>query len=77
MQLQQKQERLELALQASSIGVWELNNQTGELIWDERMLNIYGVYPPLVCQPAVHMIQINDIDYQYRCRSTFDTLTNK
>ena len=43
MQLQQKQERLELALQASSIGVWELNNQTGELIWDERMLNIYGV----------------------------------
>ena len=43
----------------------------------DGMLNIYGVYPPLVCQPAVHMIQINDIDYQYRCRSTFDTLTNK
>jgi len=41
------------------------------------LINIYGVYPPLVCQPAVHMIQINDINYRYRCKSTFDTLTNK
>tara|TARA_B100000963_G_scaffold292892_1_gene263180 strand:- start:158 stop:1120 length:963 start_codon:yes stop_codon:yes gene_type:complete len=43
----------------------------------DGMLNIYGVYPPLVCQPAVHMIQINDIDYRYRCKTEFDTLTNK
>ena len=41
------------------------------------ILNIYGVFPPLVCQPAVHMIQINDIDYKYNCRIRFDTLTNK
>lgn len=41
------------------------------------ILNIYGVYPPIVCQPAVHMIQINDIDYKYNCQVRFDTLTNK
>jgi GR25 family glycosyltransferase involved in LPS biosynthesis len=41
------------------------------------ILNIYGVYPPIVCQPAVHMIQINDIDYRYNCQVRFDTLTNK
>lgn len=41
------------------------------------ILNIYGVYPPIVCQPAVHMIQINDIDYKYNCQLRFGTLTNK
>ena len=41
------------------------------------ILNIYGAYPPLVCQPAVHMIQINDINYKYNCQVKFDTLTNK
>lgn len=41
------------------------------------LLNIYGVFPPLICQPAVHMIEINDINYQYNCKIRFDTLTNK
>lgn len=44
---------------------------------NKGIVNVYGVYPPIVCQPAVHMIQINDIDYKYNCRSVFDTLTNK
>ena len=41
------------------------------------LVNIYGAFPPLVCQPAVHMIQINDINYKYNCQLRFDTLTNK
>jgi len=41
------------------------------------LVNIYGAFPPLVCQPAVHMIQINDINYKYNCQVMFDTLTNK
>ena len=41
------------------------------------LINVYGVYPPIVCQPAVHMIQINNIDYKYNCQVIFDTLTNK
>jgi GR25 family glycosyltransferase involved in LPS biosynthesis len=44
---------------------------------EKGILNIYGVYPPIVCQPAVHMIEINDINYKYNCKVRFDTLTNK
>ena len=36
--------RLELALDSSSIGVWELNVETNELFWDDRMNELYG-YP--------------------------------
>ncbi len=44
---------------------------------NKGIVNVYGVYPPIVCQPAVHMIQINDINYKYNCQVRFDTLTNK
>jgi diguanylate cyclase (GGDEF)-like protein len=36
--------RLELALDTSKVGVWEFNIKTGELVWDERMNELYG-YP--------------------------------
>ncbi len=36
-------QRLELALETSKIGVWELNLGTGELRWDERMKELYGI----------------------------------
>lgn len=36
--------RLELALDSSRIGVWELNVETDELLWDDRMNELYG-YP--------------------------------
>ena len=44
---------------------------------ERGLLNIYGVFPPLVCQPAVHVININDINYQYNCSNKFITLTNQ
>ncbi|AGB45263.1 diguanylate cyclase (GGDEF) domain-containing protein [Mesorhizobium australicum WSM2073] len=34
--------RLELALDASGIGVWEHNIATNELVWDDRVNEIYG-----------------------------------
>ena len=37
--------RLELALKASRIGVFEGNLLTGELFWDERIREIFGVPP--------------------------------
>jgi diguanylate cyclase (GGDEF)-like protein/PAS domain S-box-containing protein len=37
--------RLELALDVSQIGVYEENRATGELIWDNRLREIYGVPP--------------------------------
>lgn len=35
--------RLELAMHASNVGVWELNLITGGLVWDERMFGLYDV----------------------------------
>ncbi len=35
--------RLEIALEASKIGVWELDVSSGELIWDRRMQRLYGI----------------------------------
>ncbi|TJV05826.1 MAG: bifunctional diguanylate cyclase/phosphodiesterase, partial [Mesorhizobium sp.] len=34
--------RLELALEASAIGVWEHDLATNELTWDDRVNEIYG-----------------------------------
>lgn len=44
---------------------------------EKNIVNVYGVYPPIVCQPAVHMIDVNDIYYAYKCSGNFKTLTNK
>ena len=35
-------ERLNLAIEASDIGVWEWNIQTNELVWDDKMHDLYG-----------------------------------
>ena len=36
-------QRLELALDASHIGVWELDLETNNLFWDDRLYEIYGI----------------------------------
>lgn len=38
-------ERLDLALSASKFGVWELEVETGRLIWGESMYALYGLTP--------------------------------
>lgn len=43
VQLQRLSYRLKLALTTSKIGVWELNLDTGELTWDRRMRELYGI----------------------------------
>jgi signal transduction histidine kinase/CheY-like chemotaxis protein len=35
--------RLEIAVETSKIGIWELDVGTGELIWDRRMFELYGM----------------------------------
>ncbi len=37
--------RLGLALEASRIGIWELDVASGDISWDERMYQLYGVSP--------------------------------
>ena len=41
----QLNQRLSLALNVARLGVWEYIPQTGELIWDEGQLELYGVEP--------------------------------
>lgn len=42
-QLQKLSQRLELALDTSQIGVWEMDIETRALVWDDRMHELYGI----------------------------------
>jgi len=44
-QLRNLSDRLSLAVQAGEVGIWEWNAITNELVWDERMLQLYGIQP--------------------------------
>lgn len=37
--------RLQLALDASAIGIWEHNITTGDISWDSRLRDLYGIAP--------------------------------
>lgn len=42
-QLLELSHRLKIALDTSKIGIWELDIDTGKLLWDNRMKELYGV----------------------------------
>ncbi|WP_370320495.1 EAL domain-containing protein [Oricola sp.] len=42
-EMQKLSQRLKLALDTSKIGIWELNLDTSEMKWDNRMKELYGV----------------------------------
>jgi diguanylate cyclase (GGDEF)-like protein len=42
-ELQRLSRRLGLALETSRVGVWEYDIETGDLMWDDRMNEIYGL----------------------------------
>jgi PAS domain S-box-containing protein len=41
--LQQNEERLALALDASHMGIWEWNLESGELTWSDQLKSLYGL----------------------------------
>ncbi len=43
-QLQQVSEHHRLALEAASLGAWDYRFETGDVIWDERCRNLFGVF---------------------------------
>ncbi|MCY0094046.1 bifunctional diguanylate cyclase/phosphodiesterase [Hoeflea ulvae] len=49
--------RLNLALDASNIGVWEFNLSASELTWDERMKELYGVIDDSVFMKSSYWTQ--------------------
>lgn len=44
-ELEEVTHRLGLALESSGIGVWEYHPESGKLIWDRRMCELYGSSP--------------------------------
>lgn len=43
--LLESRKQLQLALSAGGVGIWRYNTVTGELDWDERMYELYGLQP--------------------------------
>lgn len=43
MSLREKEERLELAISASNLGIWDWEIEKDTLIWDDRMSALYGL----------------------------------
>lgn len=43
--LKESEERLRLATQTSSVGIWEWNVKTNKVRWDVQMFHIYGIEP--------------------------------
>ncbi|MCA9275164.1 MAG: PAS domain-containing protein [Phycisphaerales bacterium] len=37
--------RLQMATEGSGVGIWDLDVETGELVWDETMYQMYGIDP--------------------------------
>ncbi|MGG6293131.1 PAS domain S-box protein [Leptolyngbya sp. AN02str] len=42
-QMRNLSKRLSLAVKAGEVGIWEWNAVTNELVWDERMFQLYGI----------------------------------
>ena len=38
---QESEERLSLAIRSTGVGIWDLNLQTNEMVWDESMFELY------------------------------------
>ena len=60
--------RLELALDASAIGIWEHNITTGDIAWDLRLRELYG----LAADAPVHWIDLVHPDDRAAAASDFD-----
>ncbi len=42
-EMKEVSDRLELAVQAAGVGIWDLDIVSGKLIWDEQMFSLYGL----------------------------------
>lgn len=64
--LRQSEKRLELAINGGSLGTWEINLKTGEALFDQRAVNMFG-YSPQDLKPSVEawqaLVHPNDIEF--------------
>jgi PAS domain S-box-containing protein len=62
-------ERVLLATEAGQIGVWDLNVQTGDMVWDDRMYALYGAEPsePMTIERFARRIHPDDRETELAC----------
>ena len=53
---------------------WYIDCEISKLAYKKK-LKIVGIFPPIVCQPAAFKVNVNDINYNYKCKY-FKTTTN-
>lgn len=54
---------------------WYIDWEISRLAYNKELI-IKGIFPPVVCQPAAFKVNVNDINYRYKCKF-FKTTTNK
>ncbi|KKB77882.1 histidine kinase [Devosia soli] len=69
--LTQQTRRLNLALETSKVGLWELNLETGEEVWDSRTNEIYGMAPDGSERTHDHWQKVVHPDDQARAEREF------
>lgn len=63
--LQRSEERLNLALQASGMGLWEWDVATNKLYWSPELRKIFGINPREVMTYEKYMAMIHPDDQEY------------
>jgi diguanylate cyclase (GGDEF)-like protein/PAS domain S-box-containing protein len=74
-QLRTLSQRLELALKTSEIGVWEVDLATRQLVWDDRMHELYGVTPGTATHNDVWRDRLHPDDVERAQKEYVECLT--
>jgi two-component system cell cycle sensor histidine kinase/response regulator CckA len=72
--LRQSEERLRLAVEATELGTWDYNLQTGTMIWSDRCKAIFGLSPESVVSYELLLSCIHPEDRERRHQATQQAL---
>ena len=61
-QRRESEERLRLATEAANIGTWDFNPETGDLRWDERCKELFGLSPESAIDYSVFLAGLHPDD---------------
>lgn len=61
-QRRESEERLRLATEAANIGTWDFNPETGELRWDDRCKELFGLSPDAAIDYSVFLAGLHPDD---------------
>ncbi len=75
--LRAAESRLSLALEAGKIGTWEWHLETGQLTWDARQLELFGLAPDLFDQSNETFLRLIHPDDRERMRAEMEQQIGK